>query len=365
MPKKIKIMHIINNLQVGGAEKMLVLLLNNLAKREDLDIYVVSLEGHGHLVNELSKNIKVKEFKYNIFRPKFNRFDPNFRFGLLRYVMNIKPDIIHGHLFKGEDFAKVLGALTKTPIITTSHDTMIWPGRKNKFFNRYLSKAVAVSDIVAKHLELIYKLDKSKIKIIPNAIDIKLFEKGKKEFDIKKPVFLYIGRLLESKGIDDAINGLARLLPEYPQMKFLIYGKEVHKQYKDYLDNLVKKNKYNFVKFMGITDDVPSALKTGDIFVLPSQTEGFAISVLEAAAASKPVIATKVGAIDILVSDNKSGLFVKWHQPDQIYLTAKKILDANLVEKYGIEANKIAREQFDIEKVEKMYHDLYTEVLNE
>lgn len=358
-------MHIINNLQVGGAEKMLVLLLNNLAKRKNVEIYVVSLEGHGCLINELSDKIIVKEFKYNLFRPKFNRFDPNFRFGLLRYVMNIKPDIIHGHLFKGEDFAKVLGALTKTPIVTTSHDTLIWPGRKTKLLNKYLNKAVAVSKVVAGHLKNAYELNDKKIEIIPNAVETALFEKSKKEFNIKKPVFIYIGRLLKSKGVDDAIKGLAKLRVEYPELEFLIYGKEVFKNYRDHLEKLVEKNKWDFVKFMGITDDVPSALKNGDIFVLPSQTEGFAISVLEAAAASKPVIATKVGAIGDLVADGVSGLFVQWHKPDQIYLAAKKILDNNLVSNYGTEAKKIAQNQFDIEKVEKMYYELYERIIND
>ena len=358
-------MHIINNLQVGGAEKMLVLLLNNLAKRSDVEVYLVSLEGHGHLVNELSSKIHIKEFKYHLFfAPLLNRLDLNFRFGLFNYVSRIKPDIIHGHLFKGEDFAKVMGALTKTPVVTTSHDTLIWPGRKTKSLNKYIHKAVAVSDIVAKHLKKAYELDNDKIEVIPNAIELGLFEKGKKPFNIDKPIFLYIGRLLKSKGIDDAIKGLAKLHREYPKMEFLIYGKEVFKSYKDYLDRLVAKNGWNFVKFMGRTDDVPAALRQGDIFILPSQSEGFAISVLEAAAASKPSIVTKVGAIDILVEDSKSGIFVKWHKPDQIYLAAKKILKNGLVESYGAEAHKIAKDCFDIKKVEKMYYDLYVKLLN-
>ena len=365
MTKKIKVMHIINNLQVGGAEKILVLLANELSKRDDLEIYIVSLEGHGVLMNDLSKRVNLKEFEYKLFRPKFSRIDPNFRLGLFNYIKKIKPDIIHGHLFKGEDFAKVMGAFTKIPVITTSHDTLVWPSRRNRFFNRYLLKAVAVSDIVAKHLELAYGLNKKIIEIIPNAIDTKLFESGKKKFDIKKPVFLYIGRLLKSKGIDDAIKGLSKLQAYYPEMKFLIYGKEVYKEYKEYLDKLVSDNKYNFVKFMGRTDDVPMALGQGDIFVLPSQTEGFAISVLEAAAASKPIIATKVGAIGDMVKEGKSGLFVDWNKPDQIYKAAKKLLDNNLVKRYGEESQKIAQKSFSIGKVEKMYYELYKEVVNE
>lgn len=358
-------MHIINNLEVGGAEKMLVLLLKELSRRKDVDVYVVSLEGHGPLAGELPSRVLLKEFKYHLFLGGLlSKLDLNFRFGLYSYVRKINPDIIHGHLFRGEDFAKTLGAITKTPVVTTSHDTLIWPGWKTRFLNKYLSRAIAVSKIVSKHLKVAYGVDKSRIKIIPNAIEAKLFERGKKKFDKSKPVFIYIGRLLKSKGIDDSIKGLAKLRNDYPNLEFLIYGKEVFKSYKDSLIRLVNKNKWDFVKFMGRTDDVPTALQKGDIFVLPSQSEGFAISVLEAAAASKPVIATKVGAIDILVENMKSGIFVEWHQPNQIYTAAKKILDENLVEKYGIEARKIARDSFDIKKVEQMHYDLYKKVLN-
>lgn len=363
MIKKIKIMHIINNLETGGAEKILVLLLNELSKREDLELYVVSLEGHGDLTKELSKRVIVKEFNYHLFRRLSNRLDLNFRLSLFKYVRKIKPDIIHGHLFKGEDFAKTLGALTKTPVITTSHDILIWP-RRARFLNKYLSKAVAVSEIVANHLQSAYKLEKEKIKIIPNAIQTKLFENSKKKFNKEKPVFIYIGRLLKSKGIDDAITGLAKLKTDYPKLKFLIYGRAVFGKYQEELEKLVLKNKWDFVKFMGKTDDVPAALGKGDIFLYPSQSEGFAISVLEAAAASKPVIATRTGAIESLVENNKSGILVEWNKPDQIYLAAKKILDNDLVEEYGLAARNIARFQFDINKIEKIYYDLYTNSIN-
>lgn len=363
MPKKIKIMHIINNLQVGGAEKMLVLLLNNLAKRPDIEIYLVSLEGSGHLANELSNKIHIKEFKYRLFfAPLLNKLDLNFRFGLFNYVLNIKPDIIHGHLFKGEDFAKVLGALTKTPVVTTSHDMLIWPGRKVKFLNKYLNKAIAVSGIVAKHLKKAYELDDDKIEVIPNAIDVELFKKGRKKFNQDRPVFLYIGRLLKSKGIDNAMKGLARLRDEYPEMEFLVYGKEVFKSYRDYLDKLVAKNNWDFVKFMGKTDDVPAALKAGDIFISPSQSEGFGISVLEAAAASKPIVATRTGAIPEMLVDGKNGYFVDWASPVQIFNACKKILDNRLVDSMGKESVKIASRSFNIDKVIKNHLELYSEL---
>lgn len=364
MSKKIKILHIINNLEIGGAEKILVLLLSELSKRENIEIYLVLLEGHGSLVKNLPAMVHLKKFNYHLFSPRFiNRFFPDFRFGLLRYVREIKPDIIHGHLIKGEDFAKVLGALTKTPVVTTLHDTIIKPSYKTRLLNQFVVKAVGVSNIVADYLKSAYGYEDSKIEVIPNAIETELFEKGKKKFDINKPVFLYIGRLLESKGIEDAIRGLAKLKVDYPTIEFLVFGKAVFGTYQEHLDKIVLENHWDFVKFMGRTDDVPAALGEGDIFVLPSQTEGFAISVLEAAAASKPVIATNTGAINLLVKNGESGIYVEWNRPDHIYQAAKKILDENLVEAYGKRAEEIAKKSYDINKISEMYVKLYQKIL--
>lgn len=363
MNQKIRIMHIINNLEVGGAEKALVLLTGELSKRDDVELYVVSLEGHGELAGSLTKKVHLKEFKYHLFMPIISKFDPNFRLGLYLYALRIKPDIIHGHLFKGEDFAKVLGALTRRPVVTTLHDIETVPNWIGRFMNKYVQKAVAVSGMVADHLRKVYGFASDKIKVIPNAVDVGLFADSKKKFDIEKPVFIYIGRLLGSKGIEDAIRGLALLKAEYPGIKFLIYGKAVAESYNEYLKNLVYQNHWNFVKFMGKTNDVPAALKNGDIAILASQSEGFAISVLEAAAASKPIIATKTGAIPDMVIDGESGIFVEWHNPEQIYLAAKKLLDNNLVEKFGSVSRKLAADSYSIQHVAGMYYDLYQDVV--
>lgn len=363
MRKKIKIVHIINNLQIGGAEKMLVLLLNELSKRDDIELHVVSLEGGGVLKKDLSDQIHVKEFQYKLFTPRFiSKLKPSFRFGLLFYILSVKPDIIHGHLIKGENFARVLGFVTKIPVVTTSHDTLINPSIGARLLNRYIRKAVAVSQVVADHLKSAYGFDKKKITIIPNAIDTKLFDKSIKRFNIDRPVFIYIGRLLESKGIEHAIIGLSRLINEYPNMEFLIYGQAVFEPYKNYLDKFVCDNGWNFVRFMGRTDNVPDALKTGDIFVSPSQSEGFGISVLEAAAAGKPIIATGTGAVNLIVKNKKSGILVDWGDPDGIYRAAKKMLDDKLVEKYGSESSKIAHSQFGVREVGQMYYDLYKQI---
>jgi glycosyltransferase involved in cell wall biosynthesis len=360
LKKKIRVLHIINNLGIGGAERVLLLLLEELSRRDDLDITLVSLEGHGDLTEDFEKlPIKLKKFKYHLFIPIFERFDPCFRIGLWLYAKSINPDIIHGHLIRGEDFAKVLGGVLGKPVITTSHDCCIFPGRKQKFFNRFLTRAVGVSKLVADHLHDIYRLPEDIISVIPNAIKTDDFRESVKKFDIKEPIFIYIGRLIDSKGVQFAIEGLAKLRDSYPKMKFLIFGDG---WYRGKLEKNVAENKYDFVEFRGKIRDIAAALKEGDIFVLPSMSEGFSMAVLEAIAAGKPVIATKTGAIPEMLSEGKNGYFVKYGKASEIATAAKKLLQSDIpvMQKTSME---IAKSHFSIEKVALKYYNLYLNVL--
>jgi glycosyltransferase involved in cell wall biosynthesis len=192
MTKKLKVLHIINNLEIGGAEKILITLLKELSKRKDLELYVVSLEGHGDLIKDIPKNVEVKEFNYKLFSSSVkSRLDLFFRSKLFEYVAEIDPDVIHGHLIKGEDFAKVLGGLLRKPVIITSHDSLIHPGRKVKFLKSIYYKRRSSIRRVAKHLNEIYDLSSDKIQVIPNTIDVGEFAKGKKRFIPRSP-FLFI-----------------------------------------------------------------------------------------------------------------------------------------------------------------------------
>lgn len=363
--KKIKVIHIINNLEIGGAEKVLALLLKHLKEYKNLELSVVSLEGHGPLEKDITNlGIKVKNFRYHFLRRYIGRFDPYFRLGLFIYIRRERPSLIHGHLMGGQDIAKMMGALTGTPVVSTAHDTLIIPGFKQKFLDKYLTKEAGVSEGVVEYLEKVCHLPKNKIVLIPDAIEVDDFKDSKKYFNSQKPVFLYIGRLFKTKGIEFAIEGLAKLRGEYSGLRFLIYGKKVFQNDFDKWQQLIKKNNWDFVSFMGPTDDVASALKKGDIFILPSESEGFSMAVLEAAAASKPVIATRAGAIPEMVEEGGSGYFVEYGNAEQIYKTGKNILDNNEVEKFGARSYEIVKDKFSIKKVAKMYYNLYLEVIN-
>jgi len=360
--EKIKVLHIINNLGVGGAERVLLLLLEELSKKKDIEIYLVSLEGHGELEDEFKKlPINFKKFHFHLFNPFFRRFELYFRLRLFLYAKKVNPNIIHGHLIKGEDFAKVLGGLLNKPVLTTSHDCYIHPGRKQKWLNRYLTKAIAVSEIVKDHLVKVYGLSGDKIIVIPNGIRSEEYRGSLKEFSEKKPVFMYLGRLIEKKGVQFAIEGLSSLVKEFPGIKFLIFGDG---PYRADLERIVREKSYDFVEFRGLVKDVPGSFREGDVFILPSKSEGFSMGVLEAIASGKPVIATKTGAIPGMVEEGINGYFVEYGKAKDIEISGRKILDRDISEMQLASLEK-AKDQFDIEIISKKYYNLYLIMLGE
>jgi glycosyltransferase involved in cell wall biosynthesis len=219
-----------------------------------------------------------------------------------------------------------------------------------------------VSEEVGEYLNRVFLIPKDKIVLIPDAVEVDEFKAGERKFDPEKPIFLFIGRLFRTKGIEFAIEGLAKLQKEMPGLEFLIYGKQVFADDYRKWQKMVKDNKWDFVKFMGPTQDVPAALKSGDIFVLPSKSEGFGMAVLEAAAASKPLIGTRTGVIPEVIKEGENGYFVDYGDSNQIYETAKQILDGR-VETFGERSAKMVENKFSVEKVAEMYYNLYLQIL--
>jgi glycosyltransferase involved in cell wall biosynthesis len=120
----------------------------------------------------------------------------------------------------------------------------------------------------------------------------------------------------------------------------------------------------NRVLFLGHREDVNLLLDFMDIFILSSHSEGCAISLLEAMASGKPVIATRVGGNPELVLEGKTGFLVPPAEPEKL---AERIIfllrNEDLRVKMGDEGRKRVNEKFSLETMLKNYEELYSKVL--
>ena len=166
-------------------------------------------------------------------------------------------------------------------------------------------------------------IDKEKITVVYNGIDIDLYKKIKVKGKYEKPTIVTVCRLVSYKRINDLINALAILKADIPDIKLKIIGKGPHE---DHLKKLTKDlglgNNVEFLGKIDITEDLIKILKKSHVFSLPSIVEGFGMVVVEAMAAGLPYVASDISPIRE-VTQNGIGGFL--HQPKNVEDIASKI----------------------------------------
>ncbi len=236
---------------------------------------------------------------------------------------------------------------------------------------RVSDRIIAVSDSV-KH-DLVHQgVSPEKIMVINNSIQIEPLQGRLDEYRQKKkkeelgidndPVVGTIARLSPQKDIYTFLYAISDVVREFPEVRCLIVG-DGHRRRKleDLSHRLELKGN---VSFLGYRDDVREILEFFDIFVLSSLWEGLPLVVLEAMAASKPVVATKVPGTAEAVVDGKTGLLVPIRDIERLAHSIKRLLkDKNLCQSMGKAGRRRVEKHFTVEKMVDATERLYMDVM--
>jgi glycosyltransferase involved in cell wall biosynthesis len=191
-------------------------------------------------------------------------------------------------------------------------------------------------------------------------------EKKKKQMglDADDRVLLFVGRLIYAKGLQDVFPSLKSLIEVEPRLKMVVVGDG---PYRTDLEDMVKKLKLEaHVRFLGMkpVEEVKECLQAADWFVNPSHSEGLPRSILEAAAAGLPIVATDVGGTAEIIQDQQSGLLIKKEEEERLKeRLASLIKDQNLSRTLGREARKNIEKTFDWKKINQSYIDLFQQLI--
>jgi glycosyltransferase involved in cell wall biosynthesis len=233
---------------------------------------------------------------------------------------------------------------------------------------------IAVSKYTVNELTELYGIDKNKIHVIYNGVDIERFKPRpnraeiRREFGLEKDkkVVLFVGRLYHRKGIETLLRSVPPVLKEFSNVKFVISGTGF-KQKEESLRKLAKElDIEDHVKFLGYVPDekLPLLYSASDIFVLPAIYENFPFAILEAQATGLPVISTKVGGIPEFLVDNQNGFVIEPRDPTQLTQRLLTLLqDAKLAKEMGDRGRKLIEEKFDWRLITGQVIDLYHKLL--
>jgi glycosyltransferase involved in cell wall biosynthesis len=184
------------------------------------------------------------------------------------------------------------------------------------------------------------------------------------------PLLVFVGRLVDEKGVDDFLAAVARLRTHRPDVRGLIVGDGPDRAS---LEQLARKLRIDDrVTFVGWVDplEVGDYLKAADVFVGPSREtsdgrgEGQGLTFVEAMFAGTPIVATNIGGIPDAVRHRETGLLVPQRSPDRIVEAVLAYLeDSALVARVRVEARKLAEREFTRRACAEAFARLYARIV--
>jgi len=281
-------------------------------------------------------------------------------------------DLLHPHGYKADLYALAAASRDRVPLLATSHN---WPSKLlsmrayailDRWALRAFDKVIVVSDVVADILRR-SGVAAEKVAMIPNGVDLDRFRSAvpKLRNEIRlgdNPVVGFVGRLVPDKGGAFLVRAAQQVLAVHPTTTFVLVGEgPAHQEWKALADELGIDNQ---IIFVGARDDMPEVYASFDVMVLPSLIEALPMCLLEAMAAGKPVIATRVGAVPRLVSDAQTGLLL---EPGDVSALAQAILvlleNPDLACQLGQNGRAHVARHFSAQVMAKRYIGTYEQVL--
>ena len=377
LSKEKKILFVIGSMEIGGAEKQLFTLIEQIQKRS-MDCHIFALQVKGPIF-EKYQEIGIPIFSGNMKKGDISRAPWKLLFAemrLLSCIIKIKPDVIHGYLPLVTFLTAVSGWICKVPLIITSRRALSTHQDRYPFLKyldriaNYLSSKVTVNSQAV--LQDTVKRDymrQEKLVLIYNGIDPEPY--CKESVDARKnirqslrigkdtKIVITIANYIPYKGLMDLLLAAAQVKKETPSAFFLLVGEDrgIQKE----LESRAKELEIDsIIKFTGQRTDIPELLAASDLSVLPSHEEGFSNVILESMASGLPVVATKVGGNLEAVNDGFTGFLVSPHRPAELAENILTLLnDPKKTARFGQESQNRVIHHFSLEKMVQSHLNLY------
>lgn len=383
--KKTNILYVVENAFFGGGEQAFAHIINGLNKAE-YDVSVACLTGS---LNPASAAFTGKIGKTARILPLDLRrlVNPLNILRLRRIIAGMGINIIHSQGARADFYARLAarsagGVSVVTTVASPVEEYNVNFIRKavytalNRFGESSVDRFIAVADHIKQKLVRVRGIPPEKITRIYNGINgaeyalrPDLASKVRADYNISGDCFLAVAacRLSWEKGLFDLVEAAGRIAASgggpAGGFNYIIAGEGPLK--KD-LKAAVKAGglEASFV-FTGFIRDIRPLLAAADVFVLPSYREGFPMSVLEAMAAGKPVIASGIDGVNESVSEGESGLLFK---PGDAWALSRAILSLSADRARGLEMGRRGRamvmEKFGLDKMIKAHEELYGGLIN-
>lgn len=363
--KKFNILYVIEGgPNWGGAEEMLLNVMK-VIDRNRFSVEVCCLVG-GYVAEEL----KTAGAPVTVLNMK-DKWDYRAVSRLVSMLKMKNIHIIHTCLYTSNTFGRIAAIIARTPITVAWEQSMAYvkPRRHmwvDWFLNKFTHFIVVPSEAVKQSVIESENISGLKIEVVHNMADMAKFavtvdvetkraELGLKPDDI---VVGFVASLSEKKGHKYLLDATPEVIRVFPNVRFLLVGEgplrgEIEEKIK--MRNLEGK-----VILLGFRKDIPEILSILDFYVHPSLMEGLSLSIMEAMAMGKPVVASRVGGTPEVVKDGETGILVPARDSRAIAEAITGLLkDKETASEMGRAGSELIRAHFTPEasvgRLEKLY----------
>ncbi|MBI4436480.1 MAG: glycosyltransferase [Candidatus Omnitrophica bacterium] len=366
----VKIAFVIDDLGLGGAQRQLLELVKRLDRRRFQPVLYALSEKKIALKDAFEKaglSVILFDQRGKISFPVL--------FKLWKALRQFSPTIVHTYLFTADFYGRLAARMAGVPMLISSVRSTE-PDKKQRYIlvDRYLGRwcdaVIGNASCIGEILAAREKIKISKIYTIHNGVDLGRFpypmQNGhlRKSLEIPEDAFVLgtVGRLGPEKDHRTLLQAASQLFKKNVKPYLLLIGDG------PLYTSLVRLGEElgiaTHLRWLGARSDIPELLAGIDLFILPSRYEGCPNVVLEAMAAGKCVVATRVGGTPEVVQDGETGILVRHGQTDELVEALSSLLqDPRRVAEIGQKARESITKAFTVERMVEKTEALYERLL--
>lgn len=370
---RMRVAFLINDLGTGGAQSLIVTIAESTEWPDGPPVVCYFGGSDEHAAAFEAAGLEVVCFGARTATPQF---DPRAVARMWRYFRENEFDVIHAHLPYAASLARLVGRRTGTPVVTTQHSLPRNYHPVERFAERRTRGLDAVTTFVSRAVESEFLGEGGfggDTQVIYNGIDAAAFDARVADADREAVrarygigpddvVFLNIGRCIDVKRQTDLVRAMAHLQERASNAHLLVVGGgdlqgEIEREVAE----------HGLEACVSVVGQVPKRevgdfYAAADVYVISSLFEGMPITLLEAMAASLPVVATDVPGVAEFVDPDVTGLLVPVKSPSNLAAAMDELLDDERRNVLGANGRAVLDEQYDIGRTTAAYRALYEQV---
>jgi glycosyltransferase involved in cell wall biosynthesis len=356
--KRIHVLYLIDQLcETGGAERALLQTIRLLPK-EQFRCSLITFKIDQS--SDLFRNLPCSHYVYSLERT----YDWNAMrtaIAIRKFMREEKVQIVHTFHETSDLWGGLVARMWRGPsLVSSRRDMGILRRPKHtiayRLMNRFPDLVFTVSEQVRRYCIETDRLPPERVLTLYNGLEFgKICTTNGIEdladvlqIDQGTRVVVTVGHIRRVKGIDVLVETAARVMKEFPNVVFLVVGRDCEPSYlKDVEARIRELSLQSKVRFLGEMNNIHSLLKLSTLFFLPSRSEGFSNALIEAMACGRPAVVTNVGGNPEAIEDGRTGYIVESEDAeaasDRIVRLLRDPMKANVM---GTEAKKVAEAKF-------------------